>query len=72
MITDGSSYDGLVYGAFSGGSNSSNPGSLSYNEHGGLGFLAGWIPDTHFSERGREARLIRLVNAVQSYVFHWK
>lgn len=59
MITDGTSYDGLVYGAFSGGPNPDNPGSLCYDEHGGLGFLAGWLPDTHFSERGREARLIR-------------
>ncbi|XP_057371027.1 cyanophycinase-like [Daphnia carinata] len=61
MITGGSSYDGLIYGAFSGGPNSNNPGDLSYDEHGGLGFLAGWVPDTHFSERGREARLIRLL-----------
>ena len=68
MITDGTSYDGLVYGAFSGESNSSNPGSLSYNEHGGLGFLAGWVPDTHFSERGREARLIRLVSLMMCTV----
>ncbi|XP_046650060.1 cyanophycinase-like [Daphnia pulicaria] len=61
MITDGTSYDGLVYGAFSGGPNPDNPGSLCYDEHGGLGFLAGWLPDTHFSERGREARLIRVL-----------
>ncbi|KAK4019862.1 hypothetical protein OUZ56_001866 [Daphnia magna] len=61
MITGGSSYDALIYGAFSGGPNSNNPGDLSYDEHGGLGFLAGWVPDTHFSERGREARLIRLL-----------
>lgn len=59
MITGGSSYDGLTYGAFSGGYKPLRPDELSYDEYGGLGFLAGWLPDTHFSERGREARLIR-------------
>jgi cyanophycinase len=62
MITGGSSYDGLTYGAFSGGYKPLRPDELSYDEYGGLGFLASWIPDTHFSERGREARLIRLVS----------
>lgn len=33
---------------------------LSYDEKGGLGIMpAGWVLDTHFSERGREGRLIR-------------
>ena len=35
------------------------PGDLSYEINGGLGFLRGWVPDSHFSERGREGRLIR-------------
>ena len=61
MITGGSSYDGLTSGSFSGGYKPLRPNELSYDEYGGLGFLAGWIPDTHFSERGREGRLIRLV-----------
>ncbi|XP_046650061.1 cyanophycinase-like [Daphnia pulicaria] len=61
MITGGSSYDGLTYGAFSGGYKPLRPDELSYDEYGGLGFLAGWLPDTHFSERGREARLIRVL-----------
>ena len=32
---------------------------LSYDENGGLGLLDGYVIDTHFSERGRESRLIR-------------
>ncbi len=63
MITGGSSYSGLTYGAYGGGpTNPDNPGTLSYDEHGALGFLPGWIIDTHFSERGREGRLIRFVS----------
>lgn len=61
MITGGSNNESLIYGAFNGGLNSNNPGHLSYDEHRGLGFLANLFPDSHFSELGREARLIRLV-----------
>lgn len=61
MITGGSINESLIYGAFSRGLNSNNPGHLSYDEHGGLGFLANWFPESHFSELGREARMIRLV-----------
>lgn len=37
MITGGSINESLIYGAFSGGLNSNNPGHLSYDEHGGFG-----------------------------------
>ena len=60
MITSGSSWDALTYGSFSGGPKPLYPNDLTYDEKGGLGFLAaGWVIDTHFSERGRECRLIR-------------
>ena len=59
MITGGISWNALVYGAFSGGPKPLYPDDLTYDEHGGLGFLQNWVVDTHFSERGREARLIR-------------
>ena len=71
-------------GAFPGGPNDEYPYDLTYYEYGGLGFLPGFILDTHFryntlhlvltlislklvlwtatvSERGREGRLIRLL-----------
>lgn len=61
MITSGSSWNALTYGAFSGGPKPLNPDYLTYDENGGLGLLTGWVTDTHFSERGREGRLIRLL-----------
>lgn len=64
MITSGASWDSLTYGAFSGGPKPLRPNDLTYDENGGLGLLdAGWVTDTHFSERGREGRLIRLVSS---------
>lgn len=38
-------------------------GSLTYWPAGGLGLLPGWTVDTHFSERGRELRLLKLMHA---------
>lgn len=61
MITGGNTYEGLVYGSHPGGEDPSNPSHMSYNEYGGIGLLPGYVIDTHFSERGREARLIRSV-----------
>ncbi len=37
--------------------------SLTYWPAGGLGLLPGWTVDTHFSERGRELRLLVLMHA---------
>jgi len=51
----------LTFGAFPGGYNDLYPYDLSYNENGGLGFMDGFLLDSHFSERGREGRFIRLV-----------
>jgi len=61
MITGGYSWEACVYGAFPGGYNDNYPYDLSYNELGGLGFMQNYLLDTHFSQRGREARLIRLI-----------
>merc|ERR1711892_752582 len=58
MITGGLNYNALVYGAMP----SSTPqDNLTYDPLGGLGFLDGVIIDAHFSEKEREARLIKLV-----------
>ncbi len=61
MLTSGYSWEGLTYGAFPGGEDPNNIYNLSYEENGGLGLLTGYVIDSHFSERGREGRLIRLV-----------
>lgn len=36
--------------------------TLTFWPEGGLGLLPGWTLDTHFSERGRELRLLRLMH----------
>lgn len=62
MITGGTSWNALTNGAHSGGPSPDYPsGDLTYDEHGALGIFPRWVLDTHFSERGREGRLIRLV-----------
>lgn len=63
MVTGGVSWNALTHGAFPGTPSSSS--DLSYESFGGLGFLQGWLVDSHFSERGREGRLIRYVKAFE-------
>lgn len=57
MITGGLSWDALRYGAHTADSNEDH---LTYDAAGGLPFFPFGILDTHFSNRGREGRLIRL------------
>jgi cyanophycinase len=61
MITGGESYNGLRYGSFSSIS-SSNPDDLSFDAQGGFGLFAYGLIDTHFSERGRQGRIVRLAS----------
>lgn len=58
MITQGSSYMAVLFGA------STEPiteDHLGYLREGGLGYFRAGLLDQHFSYRGREARLIRLL-----------
>ncbi len=61
MITGGESYNGLRYGSYSSVS-SSNPDDLSYDAQGGFGLFKYGLIDTHFSERGRQGRIVRLAS----------
>ncbi|GAB4108516.1 MAG: hypothetical protein OHK0022_59980 [Roseiflexaceae bacterium] len=62
MITGGESYEALRYAPRTSIS-TSYPDDLSYDPRGGFG-LFGYGPiDTHFSERGRQGRIIRLASA---------
>ncbi|XP_018019128.1 cyanophycinase [Hyalella azteca] len=61
MIDGGLSYNAVAYGAYAGGYNPDYPDDLCYIEDGGLGLVRGYVVDTHFSQRGREARLIELL-----------
>ena len=61
MVTGGESYDGLRYGVYT------SPGGddLSYDMQGGFGFFNYGLLDTHFSERGRQGRIVRLADHTQ-------
>jgi cyanophycinase len=76
MVTGGESYYGLRYGVYTSvGTSSAVPTSanndpsvtttnywdrLAYEPAGGFGFFAEGLLDTHFSERGRQGRIVRL------------
>lgn len=78
MITNGDSYSALQYGAFDlaapqpgcdkdqSCSNGLAEQHLTYTATGGLGLFPWGILDTHFSERARQGRLIRLQNDTQT------
>ena len=78
MITNGDSYNAMQFGAFDlpapkpgcdkdqSCSNGLAQDHLTYRSGGGLGLFNFGVLDTHFSERGRQGRLIRLLNDSQS------
>ncbi|QBF81913.1 hypothetical protein EXU30_03770 [Shewanella maritima] len=77
MITNGRSEVALLRGAKadvlpSAGCNKDNQcgellnDDLTYNSQGGMGLFKWGIMDTHFSERGRQGRLVKLVTDTQS------
>uniref|UniRef100_A0A486XQH9 Secreted cyanophycinase CphE n=1 Tax=Rheinheimera sp. BAL341 TaxID=1708203 RepID=A0A486XQH9_9GAMM len=78
MITNGDSYNAMQFGAFDltapqpgcdkdqSCSNGLAENHLTFNSQGGLGLFNWGVLDTHFSERGRQGRLIRLLNDTQS------
>lgn len=71
MITSGESYNGLTNGVFAKlppnvgctkdlSCGAINENDVTYQPMGGLGLIAAGLIDTHFSERGRQMRLIQL------------
>ena len=60
MITNGETYEALRDGSFSFVGSPPFDNTLYYNPLGGLGFFEYGLIDSHFSERGRQGRLIRL------------
>ncbi|MBD0269189.1 MAG: cyanophycinase, partial [Cyanobacteria bacterium Co-bin8] len=62
MITNGESYEGLRDGSFSFIGSPPFDNTLYYNPLGGLGFFDYGLLDSHFSERGRQGRVIRLAS----------
>ena len=66
MVTGGESYNALVWGTHEAAC--ADPESLCgddlvHDAGGGLGLFSAGLLDTHFSERGRQARIIRLALA---------
>lgn len=78
MITNGDSYSAMQYGAFDlpapqpgcdkdqSCSNGLAENHLTFTSQGGLGLFPWGVLDTHFSERGRQGRLIRLQHDTQT------
>ncbi len=78
MITNGDSFTGIQFGAFElpapalgcdkdqSCNNGLSENHLTYNGNGGLGLFRWGVLDTHFSERGRQGRLIRLLHDTQN------
>lgn len=78
MITNGDSYSAMQYGAFDlaapqpgcdkdqSCSNGLAEQHLTFSGTGGLGLFPWGVLDVHFSERGRQGRLIRLQNDTQT------
>lgn len=62
MLTGGESWEGLAYGPHP-YIDPDHDNYLSYDPQGGLGAMPFFFLDTHFSERGRQGRFIRLVSA---------
>jgi len=63
MIIDGGTWDGLVDGVFANtGFTNHYPDNLAYDPTGGIGLFSGFMLDSHFSEMGREARLIKVLH----------
>ncbi|MES2821348.1 MAG: cyanophycinase [Pseudomonadota bacterium] len=58
MVTGGESYDGLRYGVYT----TPSGDDLAYDMQGGFGFFNYGLLDTHFSERGRQGRIVRLAD----------
>jgi len=78
MISNGDSYSAMQFGAFDlpapqpgcdkdqSCSNGLAENHLTYTASGGLGLFPWGVLDTHFSERGRQGRLIRLQHDTQT------
>ena len=62
MITNGETYEALRDGSVSFIGSPPFDNTLYYNPLGGLGFFDYGLIDSHFSERGRQGRLIRLAS----------
>ncbi len=59
MLTGGESYEAVQNGSFS-SIDSNHPDNLSYDSRGGFNFFTYGLLDAHFSQRGRQGRLMRL------------
>ncbi|KAL4236965.1 hypothetical protein ACF0H5_005349 [Mactra antiquata] len=63
MVKSGVSYDSLSYGSFPDVEpDHTRRDALIYGTLGGLGFMKGYVLDSHFAQRGREGRMIRMLS----------
>ena len=68
MIIDGETYDSLVNGIFEATcpQNTYPAANLAYEPRGGLGLFSDYMLDVHFSQRGREARLVKVLQETRN------
>lgn len=66
MITDGWSYYGLLDGTKALPFPNPSENDVTYDANGGIGFFDSGLLDTHFGERGRQGRFIRLLLDTQA------
>jgi cyanophycinase len=64
MITEGESYEALIRGSTPLIGSPPFVRDLFYNPLGGLGFFNYGLLDSHFSERGRQGRIVRLASDI--------
>jgi len=62
MITGGESWNALLYGAYPYVNPKDEDDGLTYDPRGGFGFFKAGFVDTHCGTRGRQGRMIRLIN----------
>ncbi|XP_052773860.1 cyanophycinase-like [Mya arenaria] len=68
MVEGGVSWDALTYGAFPDVEPTiAHAYPLVYLSSGGIGFMKGYVLDSHFSQRGREGRMIRLLSDTMAH-----
>lgn len=66
MLINGDSWEGFVHGVVESQPNNNMWPSVSYNPLGGLAFFDGYVLDAHFGERGREGRLIKVLQETRN------
>lgn len=64
VVTGGATYEGLVFGAIE-DADGGDTNMLTYDPLGGLKIIEGVLIDAHFTNKGRQGRLVRLASDME-------